>query len=93
MTGQQLLTETDIFIDSLKLWKRLLVPNRTWTRFKTNFSLASQELRENTAVVQRIVGQVNNVCNDLEIAEAMEIFATAAVADRTTLVALSATIE
>jgi len=47
MTGQQLIQETCMFSDNLKAWKRLPDVERTWTRFKTDFTLAHQELREN----------------------------------------------
>ena len=93
MKGQHLLMEIDIFIDNLKLWKRLPPPDRTWTHFKTDFSLAHQELHENTVVGQGLFGQANIVRNDPEIAEAMENFATTAETDRTTVTTLSSTTD
>ena len=93
MTGQQLLTETGMFTDDLKIWRRLPAPDRTWTRFKADFSVAHQELRENAAVGQGVFGHANNATTDAEISEAMANFATAAAADRTTVTTLSATID
>ena len=93
MTGQQLIQETGMFADDLKIWKRLPAPDRTWTRFKTDFSLAHQELRENAAVGQGAFAQANNVSHDEEIASAMANFATAAAADRTTVETLTNTVQ
>ena len=42
ITGHQLIQETGMFADDLKIWKRLPVQDRTWTRFKTDFSLSSR---------------------------------------------------
>ena len=50
MTGQQLIQETGIFAEDLKVWKHLSDLDWTWTRFKTDFTLANQELRENVVV-------------------------------------------
>ena len=91
MTGQQLFTETGMFTDDLKLWKRLPAEDRTWTRFKASFSLAHQELRYNAAIGQGVFGQSNNALQGPDIMEEMANFATAAAADRTTVATLSAT--
>ena len=48
MTGQQLITETGIFVEDVKVCKSLPAVNRTWTHFKADFTLVHQELRENT---------------------------------------------
>ena len=50
MKGNQLITETRMFTDNIKLWKKLPSLDKTWVRFKTDFSLAHQELRENYVV-------------------------------------------
>ena len=42
MTGQQLIQEIGMFSDKLKVWKSLPDRERTWTRFKTDFTLAHQ---------------------------------------------------
>ena len=70
-----------MFADDFKIWKRLPATDRTWTRFKTDFSLSHQELRENTAFGQGAFEQVNNVAHNEEVASTMDIFATAAAAD------------
>jgi len=93
MTGQQLLTEPGMFTDDLKIWKRLPAEDRTWPRFKTAFSIAHQELRENAVVGQGLFGQSNNALQDPYITEAMTIFSTAAAVDRTTVATLLATID
>ena len=92
MTGQQLITETGMFTDEIKIWKRLPALDKTWTRFKTDFSLAHQELRENTTM-GTLGGQANNMARDTELSEAMANLATATAADRTTVSNLTATIS
>ena len=56
MTSQQIVQETGMFTDNLNIWKCLLANGRVWTRFKQEFSLAHQELRENTVVEQGTFG-------------------------------------
>ena len=79
--------------DDLKIRKRIPAADRTWTRFKTNFSLSHQELRENAVFDQGAFAQANKVAHDEEIASAMANFATAAAADRTTVETLTATVQ
>ena len=93
MTGQKLAQETGMFTDKLKIWKRLLANDRTWTRFKLEFSLAHKELRENTAVGKCTFGQANNAERDVEITEVMENLVTATTSDRSTVITLSTTIK
>ena len=50
MTGQQLIQDTGVLTDDFKVWKRLPDPDKTWVRFKMEFSLEHQELRENKIV-------------------------------------------
>ena len=66
--------------------------DKTWVRFKTGFSLARQELRENAAV-GNLFGQVNNAVHDAELSEAMDNLATATAADRYTVSTLTATVS
>ena len=82
-----------MFTDNLKVWKILPAIDRTWTRFKHEFSLAHQDLRENTAVGRGAFGQVNTADQDTEIAEVMAKLATTTAADRSIVTTLSATIE
>ena len=47
VTGQQLIQDTGMFADNLKIWKRLTAQDRTWTRFKTGFfNISSRVERE-----------------------------------------------
>ena len=92
MTGQQLITETGMFTDDIKMWKRLPNADKTWVRFKTDFSLAHQELRENAAAGS-FSGQANSAARDTELSEAMANLATATAADRTTVSTLTATVS
>ena len=66
MTGQQLITETDMFTDEIKICRRLPALDKTWTKFKTHFTLARQELREDTTASNLIV-QANNVTDNTEL--------------------------
>ena len=93
MTGQQLIQETGMFADDLKVWKRLPDQDRTWTRFKADFTLAHQELRENVTVGQRHFNQANNVGQDDDIVDAMANLATATAADRSAVAALTDTVS
>ena len=92
MTGQQLITETGMFIDNIKMWKRLPEGDKKCERFKTYFSLDHQDLRENSAV-GNLVGQVNNAVHDAELSESMANLATATAADRHTVSILTATVS
>ena len=93
MTGQQLIQETGMFADNLKLWKRLPDLERTWTRFKTDFTLAHQEHRENAVFGQGVFNQANNTDQQTEIVEAVANLAEATVADRNAVAALTATVS
>jgi hypothetical protein len=95
MTGQQLIQETGMFPDDLKAWKRLPTPDRTWARFKSDFTMAHQELRENNSSDAGVFSQANNAAialRDEEITEAMANPATATAADRTANAALTQTV-
>ena len=82
-----------MFPDDIKAWKRLPDPDRTWARFKTEFTLAHQELRENTDINRSTqFSQANNVSHEADIIEAMANLATATAADRSANAALTATV-
>ena len=93
ITGQQLVQETGMFTVDLKIWKRLAANYRTSIRFKQKFSLAHQELRENTAIWKGAFGHANSANRDAEITKAMANLVTATAVDRSTFTTLSATIE
>ena len=102
MKGQQLIQETGMFPDDMKVWKRLPDNDRTWARLKADFTLAHQELRESTVMGQGPYNQANNVGfshfngtnvrHEGEIAEAIESLATATAADRSANAALTTTV-
>ena len=94
MTGQQLLQETGMFADDLKIWKRLPLLDRTWVRLKADFSIAHQELRENATLGQSTFRQEANNAYDInEVTEAMANFASAAASDRATVEQLALTVQ
>lgn len=93
MTGQQLIQETGMFTYDLKAWKRLPPTEKTWARFKQDFSTAHQELRENSPVVQGMFAQANAVQRDSDITEAMANFASAITSNKTTMETLTTTVQ
>ena len=50
-----------MFTDNLKVWKRFPAVNRIWSRFKTDFFRAHQEMRENSPVGCGVFTQVISV--------------------------------
>eukprot|EP00593_Proboscia_inermis_P015993 CAMPEP_0171311732 /NCGR_PEP_ID=MMETSP0816-20121228/22010_1 /TAXON_ID=420281 /ORGANISM="Proboscia inermis, Strain CCAP1064/1" /LENGTH=118 /DNA_ID=CAMNT_0011796701 /DNA_START=14 /DNA_END=370 /DNA_ORIENTATION=+ len=80
MTGQQLITETGMFTDEIKDWKRLSAADRTWIQFKVDFTWAHQELRENF-LIGAPTGYTINATREAELTEAMANLATSTAVD------------
>ena len=66
---------------------------RTWTRFKTDFILAHQELRENAVSGQVAFNQANNADQQTEIVEDMANLTEATAADRNKVATLTETVN
>ena len=93
MISQPIVQEIGIFADNLKVWKRLPDLDRAWTRFKTDFTLAHQELRENADVGQGALNQANISRQQPEIVKAVANLTEATAVDRNALAALTATVN
>ena len=90
-----LVNNTGLFADDCKLWRRKPLAERTWANFRTDFTLAHQELRESSQTAHTGGFQANNIMetahHQADTVTAIANLATATASDKATIESLTTT--